>query len=468
MKPPPRNRKKSSRVAEVAEPSHGATQPWTRAELKKLLVGLRKQAGPGADGELLDYELLHKDLPTRSVSEITSKVERLKKQVITNTTEMMRKNVRDERKSRKPIEEWTRMASALAGTQEETIISAFYKMMNESSPKPHTVKSGPPPQAGLTPIRPHDHIIPLRPMLSFPGQGKDLNINTIPSFVGTTPLVFQGPAPQLQQPAPVIRVMQQPQQLLLRSPVLSTSQPIRASSISTAGLSRLPPQTVLLPAQQSPGPSTSTTPSLRFVTSPHTVGLDSLSASTSRYSSILPASQQFTSSSSFSPTINKNTQQGVKAPMGSATVDFNNIYCFISGIQKHSRAHLLTPMESAIVLDLLMSLPEELELLDCNKLKRHMIQVHKFLSGRPNSQRTKQMYEDLKQGYHAQIVAPSAEDPNSQNVPEGEDENLQSCEAASHPAQTDNTSGKDEMMVPPLNPFMIPLDLLKRREYELE
>uniref|UniRef100_A0A8C5DYB8 Uncharacterized protein n=1 Tax=Gouania willdenowi TaxID=441366 RepID=A0A8C5DYB8_GOUWI len=278
--------------------------------------------------------------------QITSKVERLKKQVITNTTEMMRKNVRDERKSRKPIEEWTRMASALAGTQEETIISAFYKV--------HYFL--------VVPKR--EVFVPTHLIKGFSMLGKDLNINTIPSFVGTTPLVFQGPAPQLQQPAPVIRVMQQPQQLLLRSPVLSTSQPIRASSISTAGLSRLPPQTVLLPAQQSPGPSTSTTPSLRFVTSPHTVGLDSLSASTSRYSSILPASQQFTSSSSFSPTINKNTQQGVKAPMGSATVDFNNIYCFISGIQKHSRAHLLTPMESAIVLDLLMSLPEELELLD--------------------------------------------------------------------------------------------------------
>ena len=33
------------------------------------------------------------------------------------------------------------------------------------------------------------------------------------------------------------------------------------------------------------------------------------------------------------------------------------------------------PSESAIVLDLLMSLPEELPLLDCNKLHNHLIQV---------------------------------------------------------------------------------------------
>lgn len=36
---------------------------------------------------------------------------------------------------------------------------------------------------------------------------------------------------------------------------------------------------------------------------------------------------------------------------------------------------LLCPLESAIVLDLLMSLPEELLLLDCNKLNKHLIQV---------------------------------------------------------------------------------------------
>lgn len=32
--------------------------------------------------------------------------------------------------------------------------------------------------------------------------------------------------------------------------------------------------------------------------------------------------------------------------------------------------------ESAMVLDLLMSLPEELRLLDCTKLQKHLIQVH--------------------------------------------------------------------------------------------
>lgn len=41
--------------------------------------------------------------------------------------------------------------------------------------------------------------------------------------------------------------------------------------------------------------------------------------------------------------------------------------------------------ESAIVLDLLMSLPEELPLLDCNKLHKHMIQVRPAAYTQPSS-----------------------------------------------------------------------------------
>lgn len=42
---------------------------------------------------------------------------------------------------------------------------------------------------------------------------------------------------------------------------------------------------------------------------------------------------------------------------------------------RHLPKIIFCPLESAIVLDLLMFLPEELSLLDCNKLHKHLLQV---------------------------------------------------------------------------------------------
>ncbi|CAF91656.1 unnamed protein product, partial [Tetraodon nigroviridis] len=55
-------------------------------------------------------------------------------------------------------------------------------------------------------------------------------------------------------------------------------------------------------------------------------------------------------------------------------VDFEKLYRYLSEIHKPDKEWNLTPMENAIVLDLLMSLPEELLLLDCNKLHKHLIE----------------------------------------------------------------------------------------------
>lgn len=48
---------------------------------------------------------------------------------------------------------------------------------------------------------------------------------------------------------------------------------------------------------------------------------------------------------------------------------------FILLLKKKVNFVIYCPLESAIVLDLLMSLPEELSLLDCNQLHKHLIQV---------------------------------------------------------------------------------------------
>uniref|UniRef100_A0A3Q0SSF8 Uncharacterized protein n=1 Tax=Amphilophus citrinellus TaxID=61819 RepID=A0A3Q0SSF8_AMPCI len=117
-------------------------------------------------------------------------------------------------------------------------------------------------------------------------------------------------------------------------------------------------------------------------------------------------------------------------------VDFEKIYCFLSVIQKPSQDCHLTPMESAIVLDLLMSLPEELPLLDCKKLRKHMIQVQPAAYSKSLALRN---------------------------------QTVTSNKADSQSSQSYNTSTELEdsnVMPPPLNPFIVPLTLLKRRQEE--
>ncbi|XP_037118621.1 snRNA-activating protein complex subunit 2 isoform X1 [Syngnathus acus] len=60
-------------------------------------------------------------------------------------------------------------------------------------------------------------------------------------------------------------------------------------------------------------------------------------------------------------------------------VDFERIYNYLSGLHKSEDECELTAMESAVVLDLVMSLPEELSLLPCQSLHRHLIQVESLL-----------------------------------------------------------------------------------------
>lgn len=60
-----------------------------------------------------------------SLLQIQSVVELLKNKVLLNARLKLKRQRREERNVRKPIEEWTYMASSLVGTLEETISTAF-------------------------------------------------------------------------------------------------------------------------------------------------------------------------------------------------------------------------------------------------------------------------------------------------------------------------------------------------------
>lgn len=130
-------------------------------------------------------------------------------------------------------------------------------------------------------------------------------------------------------------------------------------------------------------------------------------------------------------------------------------------------------MESAIVLDLLMSLPEELPLLDCKKLHKHMIQMHQCLSAPADSNMTRRRFQELDDELCTQskaLVPQDHQNPtgttDSTNVTGGEGKESQIHKADSQSTQSSTTFSKldySNVTPPQLNPFIVPLTLLKRR-----
>ncbi|CAG5929646.1 unnamed protein product [Menidia menidia] len=101
-------------------------------------------------------------------------------------------------------------------------------------------------------------------------------------------------------------------------------------------------------------------------------------------------------------------------------------------------------MQSAMVLELLMSLPEELALLDCSRLHRHLLQVYRYVSAPAHSKAAREALGALRAGLSAQVEAPApAADHGGTSSQSGDADTLEAC--------------------PPLNPFMVPVKLLMRR-----
>ncbi|XP_065270586.1 snRNA-activating protein complex subunit 2 isoform X2 [Emys orbicularis] len=75
-----------------------------------------------------------------------------------------------------------------------------------------------------------------------------------------------------------------------------------------------------------------------------------------------------------------STDPGVHGEPEKFSVDFEKIYKYLSMLPRDIKVPELSPYESAVVLDLLMSLPEELSNLDYNGLKSHMHRSYRELT----------------------------------------------------------------------------------------
>ncbi|KAG7271413.1 hypothetical protein CRUP_013663 [Coryphaenoides rupestris] len=145
------------------------------------------------------------------------------------------------------------------------------------------------------------------------------------------------------------------------------------------------------------------------------------------------------------------------------TVDFQKIYLYLAGVGRHQRDCILTPMECAVVLDLLMTLPEELPLLDSPELRQHMSKTYFSLSapaptppGEANGAMDNHAMDNRATDNHA--MDNHATDNHAMDN-RATDNHAMDHRATAAEAQTQ----APESGLCPLNPFVVPLKLLVKR-----
>lgn len=471
MKPPPRVRTKrdlSFRTA-APEPRRTSCRNWGRGELKKLLSALKTLHQSTGGLNEIDFVLLKKHIPTRSISEITVMVDSLKKKVISSARFQLRMRKWEENQIRSSVEEWTNMASALAGTLETVISAAFSQMLIVSSTEPCTLRNCDPYQDP-------------RPIIGHGGDSASvpsamLLITPAPSLSGARRL----PAPSKVvrvQTGKILRLQNQTSSTAVASTSATSTSQTGYSDSNSLSVSPGGQTTHLLPEKlpesitfSSPKPLTSSASDLSPVPTAAQSVVTSCSLPVSSFSSTHSTIQLSNTATKQQP---KFGQTGKHATVDSPktfgdkfVVDFEKIYKFLSVIQKPCEDFPLTPMESAIILDLLMSLPEELPYLDCKNLNTHLIQMYQCISAPVDSQPAKQLLSKLKNTYQAQSGQATAQDSTLTCSQKEETVGTTNGSLDIDKGHTSSGQSKDADMlsfIPPLNPFLVPLNLLMRRQ----
>ncbi|XP_056678048.1 snRNA-activating protein complex subunit 2 isoform X2 [Monodelphis domestica] len=144
-------------------------------------------------------------------------------------------------------------------------------------------------------------------------------------------------------------------------------------------------------------------------------------------------------------------------------IDFEKIYKYLSSISRSGKGLELSPGESAVLLDLLMSLPEELSHLPCEKLQTHMASSYRKLV-RPQA--------GSSPGHSDPGQAPTVEDdedgtstsngPGRMGSPSPESPASSGLNCPRDTLPSGQQQLWQELEFCPLNPFLIPLELLSR------
>ncbi|XP_010604019.1 snRNA-activating protein complex subunit 2 [Fukomys damarensis] len=130
------------------------------------------------------------------------------------------------------------------------------------------------------------------------------------------------------------------------------------------------------------------------------------------------------------------------SPEADLTVDFEKIYKYLSFSSRSGHGPELSAAESAVVLDLLLSLPKELPHLPCAALAEHMTKTYVHLT--------------------APEPSPSGVSPGPRADDEGTGSRVLEEPGQVPPGAPELRSAWRAAGICPLNPFLVPLELLGR------
>ncbi|CAI9169901.1 unnamed protein product [Rangifer tarandus platyrhynchus] len=131
---------------------------------------------------------------------------------------------------------------------------------------------------------------------------------------------------------------------------------------------------------------------------------------------------------------------------GDFSVDFEKIYTYLSSVSRGGQVPELSAAESAVVLDLLMALPEELSRLPCATLVEHMSGMYRHLMA---------PQRDFASGSLASRTGDSGAGSSGQEETGQATPQAPENAGSSQPITSWQAAG-----VCPLNPFLVPLELL--------
>uniref|UniRef100_A0A673YQ98 snRNA-activating protein complex subunit 2 n=1 Tax=Salmo trutta TaxID=8032 RepID=A0A673YQ98_SALTR len=492
MKPPSRARiqptryvnKKTEKAVSKRKPKFACTG-WSRTEQQVLLRCLNKQNKmTGGIHGAIDLEALHEKLPKQSREEIQSQLESLMMRVLRAVVGQVKRQRSEQKAALKPIQLWAELAHDMAGALEEPITSAFAQMLVISATEPGSLTNSDPPREDYLPKQQRSNFktIPPRPIptLKNPAPSGVSNISGVPTTQPSTMNPGSGASNQRGRtttPASTVGAQPQPgcsnssilsqiQEGSAVSPLLSVPMPVQSLSASSSG-----PTTTLqsqsVPQGGAHGQTMSNVPStqLAVMSSPAPAGVSKQQPSAAA-SSIRPQHP------GAGPRKSKHADENTPRYTGlGSIVDFEKIYRFLSTVHVQSECFRLTPMESAIILDLLMSLPEELPHLDCARLQHHLLQCVaatvvpvNLVAGCSNSvakDGAVPLQGSTEERAGTETFAPSQDNGQAQ----GQTPSTNDASAKSGTA-TQRKPDWEKAGLCPLNPFMVPLKLLARQQIQ--
>lgn len=412
MKPPRRQRTVPSRFHKTPEQeqidsARSLCKGWNRKDLHSFLQALKQQQDFESE---IDLTEIQKKIPQRSLKQIENLINKVKLRVLQKVFKQVKSQRKKERKAKVPIETWGEMVQKISTSHGKTISAAFSQMLVVAATEPCSLMhSEPPHPVTQTPVfsrlyPAYTPNTPSRPTTSGVSPSSSVSTASAVSFI--RPDSSSSAAGHIGKSDTVSSSLhQEPVMPEASTPTSSSSQ---SRSEAEAAVSS--------PVSSRPSPSTSSN-------KPSPISLELL-----------------------------GHDYPCKPRIMKSVVNFDKIYAYLSDMDSKTCSSALSSMECAVLLDLLMCLPEELPLLDCKGLQHHLLQLH------------------------SQLSKPTVKPESYSNGPlSGEANSSTSAQKPSAAAGSSEKHGpvKDSddwasAGICPLNPLSVPVTLLKRKSVDCD